>query len=479
MLEHQVTAHTPGTFEIEKHYYPRVLNAQIHPMVRFFLEMSNERIAKRYCHLNPDTDYETVINILNSKPKHFRWGGADLFQTTTDAGVRRTVVIETNSSPSGQKSMPLLYEDQEQRGYRKLLENAFLPQLKRRSTPEGVLAVLHDKNPMETTGYAAVLADITGETVYHVPFFVDDTDPPARFTEDGVLEIRMEDDTWRTVRGALKYVTQRPWSRIPPITRTVIFNPVLCCLAGGRNKLLAAKAYDLYNADLLSKGLQIHAPETIWDVSHNEIPLWFARMGGYAVVKNPYSNAGQGVWTLTSQQELEAFMGLEHRYDRFIVQALIGNRNWSSRSRNGQLYHLGTLPNRKNELFVIDFRFMIGAGPNGCYPVAIYARRARSPLVKDLEGSQSSWDMLGTNLSVKRSDGGWDTESQRLMLMDSRDFNKLGIGLDDLVESYIQSVLSVIAIDRMSAQLLTQKGRFRRRLFKSLNPDPALVEEIC
>ena len=42
--------------------------------------------------------------------------------------------------------------------------------------------------------------------------------------------------TWERVRAAIRYVTQKPWNRIPPITRTLIYNPVLACLAGGRNK---------------------------------------------------------------------------------------------------------------------------------------------------------------------------------------------------------------------------------------------------
>lgn len=37
----------PGLFEVENHFYPRVLNAQIHPTVRYFMGLSNERIIKR------------------------------------------------------------------------------------------------------------------------------------------------------------------------------------------------------------------------------------------------------------------------------------------------------------------------------------------------------------------------------------------------------------------------------------------------
>jgi hypothetical protein len=36
----------------------------------------------------------------------------------------------------------------------------------------------------------------------------------------------------------------------------------------------------------------------------------------------------------------------------------------------------------------------------------------------------------------------------------------------------------VCAIDDMAVQLVTSKGRFRRKLFRSLNPDPALLAEM-
>ncbi|MGM0578474.1 MAG: hypothetical protein ACQEXJ_22310 [Myxococcota bacterium] len=467
----------PGSFEPERHYYPRVLNAHIHPVVRYLLKLGNRRIAERYCHLHPEADPDAVHDALAHRTRWFRWGGADLFHVTNEEGIRKMVVIETNSSASGQKSMPLLDEHQEQGGYRVLMERAFLPMLKGRKLPKGDLAVLTDKNAMECSGYAAALADLTGEDVHLVPCFEGVEDPHIRF-EDRVLHVRTEEGDWRPVRAAVRYVTQRPWNRIPPVTRTAFLNPVLVCLAGGRNKMLASKAYEFYNAELQPRGMHIHAPETIWDVAHSQVPLWVARMGGVAVVKNPYSNAGQGVYTITTDRELEDFMSLDARYDRFIVQALIGNIGWSSRSSHGQLYHTGTVPNRRSQIYVADLRFMVGAGPEGFFPTAIYARRARRPLLRELDGTSSSWEMLGTNLSVRREDGGWDTESERLLLMDARDFNRLGVALDDLIEAYIQTVLSVTAIDQMARSLVNTKGRFRRRFFLSINPDRALGEEI-
>jgi hypothetical protein len=466
----------PDSFECEAHFYPKVLNAHLHPLVRYFLTLGNERIAERYCHLHPEVQPQAVRDLLRVPSKHFRWGGTDLFHVTTPQGVRRLVVIETNSCPSGQKSMPRLNEEQEMGGYRRLLERSFLPLLKRRALPAGGLAVLWDKNPMETSGYAATLAELTGEPVHLVYFPADDPDPDARF-DNGVLQVR-SDGEWIPIRAAFRYVTQRPWTRIPPITRTAMLNPILACLAGGRNKMLAAKAYDLHNAALASTGLRIRTPETMWDVSHDEVPLWVTRMGGAAVVKNPYSNAGQGVWTITSEAELDAFMALDQRYDRFIVQSLIGNSSWSSLSKDGRLYHVGTVPDKHSRIHVSDLRFMVGAAQDGFYPVAIYARRARTALAADLLPGADSWSMLGTNLSVKAADGSWETQTERLVLMDARDFNRLGLGLDELIEGYVQTVLAMGAIDRMCSTLVSQKGTFRRRLFQSLNPDEMLDQEL-
>ena len=468
----------PGEFDEEQHFYPRVLNAHLHPLVRSLIEMGNDRIICRYCHLHPEADELAVRATLATSPKYFRWGGSDLIHVTTDTGIRRVVIIETNSCPSGQKSMPRIHESQEEAGYRTVLEKSFLPALrKRKKGPKGGLAVLYDKNHTENSGYAAALADLTNESVHLVPFESGAATPYARFNTGRVLEVNTNGE-WVPIRAAFRYVTQRPWDRIPSIARTMIYNPVLVCLAGGRNKLMAAKAYDFYNAKMNRHGLRIDIPETIWDVSLEEVPIWVQRMGGVAVIKVPYSNAGQGVYTIVSPRELEAFMETDHQYDKFIVQALIGNAHWSSQSRDGRLFHVGTMPDKKMNLYVADLRFMVAANADGFFPVAIYSRRARQPLQRDIPAGDSSWGMLGTNLSIKQADGSFLTEPSRLLLVDSRDFNRLGIGMDDLIESYVQTVMSVVAIDQMAQGLVTSKGKFRRKLFLTMNPDERLAQEM-
>jgi hypothetical protein len=465
----------PGSFEDSKHFYPKALNAAIHPMVSQFFNLDHKRIISRFCHLNPQVDPEYLDKVLKRKSKHFFWGGSDLFYVTTESGNRKMVVLETNSCPSGQKSMPALLDFDDHRGYRRLIEQSFIPSMKGRRLVDGCLAVIYDKNYMEVSGYASTLADIAQEPVYLVPFF--DDEQKGEF-EDGILYIKNENNEKIPVRAAIRYVTQKPWKRIPVHSKTFIYNSTLVCLSGGRNKLVADKAYEIYNTELNPYGLEINTPETIKDVSKVEIPLWVKKFGGHAVVKVPYSNAGQGVFTITNPDELQAFMDEDFEYDQFIVQSLIGHYNWSSISSKGKFYHIGTLPNKKGSSFVADVRIMIISTPEGYVPAAIYARRARKKLESALNPELSSWEILGTNLSEKLDQNLWSSDTERLLLMDRKDFNTLGIGIDDLINGYIQTVLSVIAIDKMAVQLVGTKNQFKTKLFKSLDSDESLIKEI-
>ena len=463
----------PNTFEVDHHFYPKALNSQLHPMVGHFFNLSHERIIKRYAHLNPQTDIDALRDILKYQAKHFFWGGSDLFYVTTEHGNRKMVVLETNSCPSGQKSMPPRNDADEHRGYRYLIENSFIPQLKKKRLPKGVLAVIYDKNYMETSGYASTIADLTGEDVYLIPHF--DNEEQTIFYKDNQMFFHHEGQEL-PIRACFRYVTQKPWNRIPPTCKTFVFNSTLVCLAGGRNKLLANKAYDLFNSELAGTGLKIEMPETIKDVSKVEIPLWVQKFGGKAVVKNPYSNAGQGVYTITSQRELDVFMEGEYPYDQFIVQSLIGHYEWSSSSQHGKYFHIGTIPNKKEQIYIADLRVMVYSSPEGFAPCAIYARRALAPL--EATPPENSWEVLGTNLSVKKGENLWDSDTTRLMLMDRKDFNSLGVGADDLIEAYIQTVLTIVAIDKMAQNLLSTKGAFRYKLFQSLDNDESLMSEI-
>ena len=468
----------PGTFENHQHWYPKALNAAIHPMINYFLNLGNKLIIDRYCHLHPRANALRLKDILNYQPQYYHWSGADLINVTNAKGKRQMVVIENNSCPSGQKSMPLPIDHQLHGGYKYLIENSFHPYARIRKPSSGTaIAVFYDKNFMESSGYAATMADFYQHPVYLVPFYDDDDNAHIRH-RNNYIEILTEGNKWKQVTAAFRYVTQKPWNRIPVYTKTRIYNPVIACLAGGRNKLVASKAYQYLNSEISSLGLKIRTPETIWDVSKEQVPVWVKRLGGQAVIKVPYSNAGQGVYTIINDAELNDFMSRDYEYSKFIVQSLIGNYKWSSRTEAGKFFHLGTIPNAKGETYVFDLRMMICSTPQGYRPVCVYSRKANKPLSNDIVDGDSSWDMLGTNLSYRDKHGEWSTDTNRLILMDRRDFNHLGIGLDDLIEGYIQTVLSTIAIDKIAQNLTNHRGQFNARLFASINDDAFLIREI-
>lgn len=374
--------------------------------------------------------------------------------------------------------MPLLDDNKEAGTYRVFVERTCKPLIdkhRKKHKLDGALAVLYDKNYMEASGYAAVLADVFSEPVYLVECY----DRPNKHLEliDELFYLNT-DDGQIPLTAAFRYVTQKPWNRIPVNCKTLLLNPLIACLAGGRNKMLAAEAYNRYNKEIKPFGLAIHTPDTIQDVKKSDIPKYVDQFGGQAVIKIPYSNAGQGVFTIVNEKELNDFMQLNITYDKFIVQSLIGNYTWSSETQKGRFYHVGTIPNTKSETFVADIRLMVSSTEDGIKPLCMYSRKALKPLLDNLEDSQNSWEMLGTNLSIKKGENLWDSDTNRLMIMDRRDYNKLGLGLDDLIETYIQTVLSTIAIDKMCVELMTAKGRFSLKKFKQINDDEALINEI-
>ncbi len=477
MKTQKIVVIEPHSFNSYNHWYPKTLNAQIHPLVRFFMNMSTDQIVERFTYLNPSINKESLRTLLAYKPKYMHWAGTDLMHATTANGRKEIVVIETNSCPSGQKSFPLLDENQEQGQYKQLIQESFLPLWKKAKIKDGVTAVFYDKNEMENSGYASTIADLINEPVYLVYYEKSLLDDMVRIVdEDQSIEIKI-DGEWKRTRAIFRYVTQKPWNRLPITSKTLIFNSILSCISGGRNKLMADKAYSFLNAEIRSSNIKINTPETICDVNKNEIPLYLEKFNYKGVIKIPYSNAGQGVFIITNKNELSKFMEQDYPYDKFIIQQLIGHREWSSMTERGSLFQVGTVPSKKNNSYVFDFRFIVHSTKDGIVPLAMYSRKAGIPLKKEIVEGQTN-DMLLTNLSIKNEDGSWDSDVSRLVLMDERDFNKLGIGIDELIEGYVQSVLSVIAIDSMSKKLISKKKKFKKKLFSSLNDDKKLIDEL-
>ncbi|MBS9524883.1 hypothetical protein KI659_12765 [Litoribacter alkaliphilus] len=437
----------PGDFEPADHWYPRALNSQIHPLVAAFLNLNHDQMAARFCRLNPRADHETVMKLLKYQPKYFRWSGTDLMHVTNNQGLRKLTLIETNSCPSGQKSMPLLDFSFEHGGYRRLIEKTFKPMVEKHQE-EGALAVIYDKNPMENVGYAATIAEVFGQNVYLAQYKLGDKDAPVEF-RDGKMFVRGEKEEWVEIKAAFRYVTQEPWTRIPKHSKTLLLNPIEACLAGGRNKEVASEAYDRFNEEFESKGISIFTPKTYRNVPYGELQSYFEKMGGSMVIKVPDSNAGQGVYTVVNQKEMDfALAELAHDPDEvFIIQELIHSNYTEGKDPADTWYHLGTIPDSKGRSFAFDLRMMMHATEDGMRPLAIYSRKSGFPLNQPLPEDMNSWEVYGTNLSIKGDDG-WTYADERLILFDVRNFALLGLGIDELIRGFIQSIMAVYAIDQ-------------------------------
>ena len=172
-------------------------------------------------------------------------------------GKRQMIIIESNSCPSGQKSMPLLNETNQLGGYKTILEQCFNELLSVDYPLEGngglvingELAVIYDQNKMEASGFASALAELTNESVWLASYFENENESTTavKWTNDGVMMVRCKNNEWHPIRACLRIVTQRPWTRLPLNTRTKVVNPILVCLAGGRNKIMAVHAYKSLN----------------------------------------------------------------------------------------------------------------------------------------------------------------------------------------------------------------------------------------
>ncbi|XP_035679873.1 uncharacterized protein LOC118418145 [Branchiostoma floridae] len=363
--------------------------------------------------------------------------------------------LEVNSCPSGQKYMP--HGTGMDSGYHKLMSETFRDTVSSKCDPflrNKPLAVVLDKNQLETSGYAAALADITKEPVYVVEAYLNQPKEHNIRWTDGIMEVRDVEDQWHAVRAAFRYVTQKPWTR--------------------RNKLLAAMAYEDFNKQQGGTGLRIRTPRTFLRVTKAQIPTAVQALGGKAVIKVPYSNCGQGVYTVTSQKELDKLMALDLNYEKFIVQALVGHKNWSS----SQWHHACTLPDEEGREYVFDTRLMVHATPDGFRPLCIFSRRAHLPLPDTLDGTEDSWEYLGTNLSIKDTIGAWQSDTERLLSVDNEPFEALGLSVENLVDGFVQTVMAATAIDKMCCRLVRPDNSFDFEEFAVLADDRKILEEI-
>ena len=159
-------------FIAENCFNPKALNTTISPIVKKFFNMNTEAIIKRYAQLNPNLDTAVLRSQLEYKTKHFKWAGqffrykiylkmcfkplniykgCYLFNVTNKDGKREMIIVESNSCPSGQKSMPLVDTTNKYGVYKTLIKSCLADVLNNEIDKSlGGLAVIYDKKKLES-----------------------------------------------------------------------------------------------------------------------------------------------------------------------------------------------------------------------------------------------------------------------------------------------------------------------------------------
>lgn len=76
---------------------------------------------------------------------------------------------------------------------------------------------------------------------------------------------------------------------------------------------------------------------------------------------------------------------------------------------------------------------------------------------------------MGTSISSKAisssGDEIWVADTDRILYVDETDFPMLGVDVDDLVDAFVKTVLTVVAIDKVCVRLMEPVGNTTQRGF--------------
>lgn len=106
-------------------------------------------------------------------------------------------------------------------------------------------------------------------------------------------------------------------------------------------------------------------------------------------------------------------------------------------SSKGKFYYIGIVFSSKGNVYVADICMMVSYIVEGIRLLFIYVCCVVELLVDYIEGGIDFWFMFGINFFIKEGFNSWGLDINCLFFMDCCDFNKFGIGLDDLVDVYI------------------------------------------
>lgn len=137
--------------------------------------------------------------------------------------------------------------------------------------------------------------------------------------------------------------------------------------------------------------------------------------------------------------------------------------------------------NLNNQLYASTVRIIACSDPSGFKMTAIRAARAARPFtsIRSEENKllTDSIETLDEDAYITNLGTTGRSES-RAIIIDDAAMDALAIGIDDVVDGFMQTVFSIHAIEDMCKRFTTKDGELNLELLKELNPDPQLLAEL-
>ncbi|XP_037025300.1 uncharacterized protein LOC119066766 [Bradysia coprophila] len=468
----------PFSYElcVETAVFNKTLNQEI---VDFMKNWSTAQIIESYTQTRPHVNQQVLKGLLTENPTFVLYSGVDLIYSKGRNGKKKFLLIETNVYTAGQDAMPPSAQVYETHSNLCVLNDEW----KRQPVEAGGLAHMYGRKTRRDYAYPHIMAKLTKESIHVVPMFSKREDGEIetlyRFV-DGTMQVKYKDE-WQNIRACFCTMSYRTWSFFP-VTNNLKTYMCPHPIAGlvGKNKILSEYAYRDFNEKYSKHGIQIRGPKTMVGIAKADIrEIVEQNFNGRAVIKTPYDSQGRGVYIIRTDGDLDDFYAKdESDYSLWVVQELIGLEACPNDRYQQIGFHLD------GQMYAYSVRIIACNSPSGFKMITICSARAPAPFAKDGETADIAPGLLHKIKTVHEDDvyvtniaSNPDGEL-RSFYFDDAGVKGMGIGMDDVIDGFMQTVYCTHAIDNMCKKLIMENGELDVQLLRELNPDPQLLAEV-
>lgn len=136
-------------------------------------------------------------------------------------------------------------------------------------------------------------------------------------------------------------------------------------------------------------------------------------------------------------------------------------------------------------MYAYSFRIVACNSPTGFKMITICCARAPAPFAKNGEAAEIAPNALLNKIRTVHENDVYITNigpnpngEERSFYVDDAGMKGMGIGMDDVIDGFMQTVYSIHAIDNMCKKLTMEDGELNMQLLTELNPDPQLLAEV-